>query len=148
MPAGALVAERLPAWHSWFSLMGRTLEADPPDHEACGDFDPMYLGMGLDAFVAWRAQAGAPDAQPRVSWRIANERFELSWVESCPTPGVPGAEPEAGSAARPRSSACVASLALVQLARIVAAHGGRLDTTVEPDFGVQLAWPQFQECVA
>ncbi len=37
----------------------------------------MYLGLGLDAFVAWRAEAGHADWQARLSWRIADGFFEV-----------------------------------------------------------------------
>jgi hypothetical protein len=143
---GHLITERLPSWRSWFSLKGQRLEADPPGEDVAGDFDPMYLGMGLDAFVGWRAKVGTPDAKPRLSWRIVSERFELSWKETCPTNGYPGVEPKSDLREQPRTSVCVHSLALVLLARIVAAHGGSLDTTSDPAFGIELAWPQFRDC--
>ncbi len=66
-PLGLLVTERLPSWRSWFSGKGRTLDIDRPNHDDSGDFDPMYLGLGLDALIAWRAETGHP------KWQIPSE---------------------------------------------------------------------------
>ena len=83
-PLGLLVTERLPSWRSSFSRKGRTLDIDRPNQDDSGDFDPMYLGLGLDAFIAWRAEAGHPKWQSCLSWRIADGCFEVSWDEVRP----------------------------------------------------------------
>ncbi len=80
-PLGQLVAERLPSWRSWFTPNGLTLEVDPPEQEVPGDFDPMHLGLGLDAFVAWRAVQCSAMGNPRLSWRIDAGCFEIAWSE-------------------------------------------------------------------
>jgi signal transduction histidine kinase len=74
-PLGRFFDERLPFWRSSFSLRGLTLDLDRPADDLPGDFDPMYLGLGLDAFVAWRAEAGQPNGKPVLSWRIVDGSF-------------------------------------------------------------------------
>jgi hypothetical protein len=142
---GLLVAEHLPAWRSSLSATGRTLDAIPTGHDASGDLDPMYLGMGLDAFVAWRAEAGVPECSCRLSWRLAKGWFEVSWREARPKDEFRGRECHSSAARPPRSCLCANSLALALLARIVAAHGGSLQTTNDPVFSIKLGWPQFRD---
>jgi hypothetical protein len=142
---GLLVAERLPFWRSWLGVKGRRLDADSSGHDSAGDLDPMYLGMGLDAFVAWRAEACVPECQCRLSWRLADGRFELSWREASSQDGRRRRDGAKSASRPPTSCLCVDSLALAMLARIVAAHGGRLETTNDPVFGIKLGWPQFRD---
>ena len=80
-PLGRFFDERLPSWRSWFSARGRTLELARPADDLPGDFDPMFLGLGLDAIVAWRAEASSVNASAVLSWRIADGSFELRWEE-------------------------------------------------------------------
>jgi hypothetical protein len=143
---GLLVTERLPSWRSWFSLKGRRLQADPTGHDASGDLDPMYLGLALDAFVAWRAEAGLAQCQSRLSWRIADGRFEVSWHEAPPETQCPRLKCATSAFPPPRSCLGMHSLALALLARVVAAHGGSLEPTSDPVFGIKLGWPQFRDC--
>jgi hypothetical protein len=143
-PVGRLIDERLPSWRSLFSLRGRTLELAPPADDPAGDFDPMQLGLGLDAFVAWRADSGPADGKTVVSWKIANGFFEVCWDESRCTNGSRVNEHENGQAEGSGSNGRIESLACPLLKRIVAAHGGFVETTNDPTFAVKLWWPQFQ----
>ncbi len=143
-PLGLLVAERLPSWGSLFSRNGRALDIDRPNQDDSGDFDPMYLGLGLDAFTAWRAEAGHPKAQSCLSWRIADGCFEVSWNELRPGNHSPGEQDEIGIPQGPWPSIRIDTLALPLLARVVAAHGGYLEATSDSAFGIKLWWPQFQ----
>ena len=65
---------------------GRSTWPGPPD-DLPGDFDPMYLGLGLDAFVAWRAESGQLNGNPILSWRIVDGSFEFRWHERRPANG-------------------------------------------------------------
>jgi len=143
-PLGLLVTERMPSWGSLFSRKGRALDIDRPNQDESGDFDPMYLGLGLDAFIAWRAEAGHPNWQSCLSWRIADGCFEVTWNEVPPGSHSPGEQDEVGIAQGPRPSVRVDTLALPLLARVVAAHGGYLETTSESAFAIKLRWPQFR----
>jgi hypothetical protein len=139
-PLGQLIAERLPSWRSWFVSNDRSLEIDPPDHDPPGDFDPIYLGLGLDAFVAWRAEAGSPGVRPRLSWWTSGGSFHIAWHEDCP--GADESEDsELPNAAGSPIFATGDSLALPLLARVVAAHGGRLERTRTHPVGITLSWP-------
>jgi hypothetical protein len=146
-PLGQLIDEKLPSWRSRFTAMGRFLEVDAPCPEVAGDFDPMHLGLGLDAFVAWRADKGSTSGNPRLSWRIDADSFEIAWTEGHSRKRVISENP----ASRPVSpsdmanaSSVVDCLALPLLARIVAAHGGHQETTRDPTFGLKIRWPQFR----
>src|SRR5262249_27163129 len=75
-PLGQLVAERLPNWRSWFVSSGRTLELEPPEPDVVGEFDPMHLGLGLDALVAWRAELVDSNRQPVLGWLVNGGCFE------------------------------------------------------------------------
>ncbi|MFI5460772.1 MAG: hypothetical protein ACHRXM_35620 [Isosphaerales bacterium] len=143
-PLGLLVTERLPSWRSSFSGKGRTLVINRPDPDDSGEFDPMYLGLGLDAFIGWRAEAGHPTWQSCLSWRIADGCFEVAWDEIVPSNHPLDEEHGNGIPHGPRPSVRGDSLALPLLARVVAAHGGYLETTSEPVFGMKLRWPQFR----
>ena len=68
-PLGQLFRERLPSWRSWMRTRAKTIELSPPASELAGDFDPMYLGIGLDALVKWRAESGcgARHGPPRLA---------------------------------------------------------------------------------
>jgi hypothetical protein len=147
-PLGQLVNERLPLWRSWFSLRGRTFEVDTPGDDLPGDFDPMYLGLGLDAFVAWRAEAGHARWQAHLSWEIADGFFEVTWEEVRPTNTVLRHDREVGQAeaSRPRPDGRVDALAYPLLARIVSAHGGDLQAAGDPALVMRLRWPRYQVC--
>jgi len=145
-PLGLLVREHLSSWRFSFTEIGRTLEVERPNQDDPGDFDPMYLGLALDAFIAWRAEAGHPKSQSSVSWRIKDGCFEVSWVEARPPCHSPGGEDEIGIPRGPRPSVRVDSLVLPMLAQVMAAHGGYVETTRDPAYGVKLCWPQYRLC--
>ena len=79
-PLGHLFAERLPLWRVRYPEWGHTIVLDPPDQELPGDFDPSHLGVGLDRFVAWRAESGASAPPPRVEDRRTEFRDRLARV--------------------------------------------------------------------
>jgi hypothetical protein len=140
---GRLIDERLPSWRSWFALSGAFLEVSPPPKDEPGEFDPMHLGMALDALLAWRVQVVDPIGPAQLSWRVQGGFFELSWNESsCTTPD--GADGSAEADRDARTASGVGSLALPLLSRIVSAHGGSVGSTSDPAFTLMARWPQFQ----
>jgi len=140
---GQLLAERLPVWRSWCTGRALTLEADPPAEEGLGDYDPMHLGSGLDAFIAWRLEHGFSYGNVRLAWRLNQGFFEVEWNEV--DPQVPRGVESGGNPRSGRSGESTAgdSLALPLLARIAAAHGGRVIFRWDPAFHLTLLWPQF-----
>ena len=84
----------------------------------------MYLGLALDAFVAWRAEAGHANFETRLSWKIEEESLEVTWEEALPAGSARTRNPIA-SALKARRIGQIDSLALPLLA-IVSAHGGSL----------------------
>jgi hypothetical protein len=141
-----MIDHHAPKWRSWFETKGRTIRLDPPECPVPADFDPAQLGAGLDAMATWRASAVDVLTLTRVAWRAHEGSIELLWeevpIDEPPVPpdvadGIP--RREGNSTSRP-----VDALALPLLARIVAAHGGRLQYSREPALVVRLRWPQFQ----
>jgi hypothetical protein len=142
-PLGQLFAERLPLWRSRYPDWGRTIVLDPPEQDVAGDFDPSHLGLGLDAFVTWRAESSDSPNQ-RIAWRTTGGQFEISWQESSECGGnqdrrsndfPPGCQP----------ADCTGSLAVLLLARVAADHGGELEARREPALSVTIRWPQFRD---
>ncbi len=144
-PLGQLFSERLPTWRSWLRARGKTIDLSPPANEVAGDFDPMYLGIGLDALVKWRAESGSRPARALLGWRITDGHFEVSWHETrlANNPDRRGCESDGSNERDPGER--TDSLAYPLLKRIIDAHDGVLDVTHEPDFGVELRWPQLRE---
>jgi hypothetical protein len=143
-PLGQLVSERLPSWRSWLNVKGRTLEVSAPAIDLAGDFDPMYMALGLDAFVAWRADAAHTDRPARLSCGIADGFFEVRWEEGPSTQCFPPEDRKFRHQKGSRPDGQVDSLALPLLARIVAAHGGYMETGSDPALVMSLRWPRFQ----
>jgi len=141
---GQLLAERLPVWRSCFAERGLTLEADPPPEEVLGDYDPMHLASGLDAFIAWRLEDRLSCRNARLAWRVHQGFFELEWNEA----GGPlqGAVESRRNTTFDHSGDCFGSdsLALPLLARIASAHGGWLIFGANPAWHLTVRWPQFQ----
>jgi hypothetical protein len=143
-PFGLLIHEHLPLWRSSFSARGRTLEVAPPADDLAGDFDPMYLGLALDAFVAWRAESGRTNSKTVLSWKTADGFFDVRWEEGTPGNTFPEDGCEEGQLEGSSPNGPVDSLAQPLLKRIVAAHGGLLKTTDDSNMVITLRWPQFQ----
>jgi len=141
---GQLLAERLPVWRDWFTERGLTLEAVPPAEEGLGDYDPMHLGSGLDAFIAWRLEDGFSWGNVRLAWRVNQGFFEIEWNEV--ERQVPAGVESRGNPRSDRSgeSRSGDSLALPLLVRIASAHGGRVIFRWDPAFHLTVLWPQFQ----
>jgi len=141
---GQLLAERLPVWRFWFTERGLTLEADPPAEESLGDYDPMHLGSGLDAFIAWRLEEGISCGNVRLAWRVNQGFFEIEWNEV--DRQVPAAVESRGIPRSDRSGEFRSgdSLALPLLARIASAHGGRVIFRWDPAFHLTVRWPRFR----
>jgi hypothetical protein len=141
---GQLLAGRLPIWRSWFSERGLVLAANPPADESLGDFDPMHLGSGLDAFVGWRLEDGASCGNAQLAWRLSRGFFEVEWNEAArhvPFGADSRADHRSGWSGQAWS---LDSLALPFLARIASAHGGRVIFRRSPAIHLTLVWPQFQ----
>jgi hypothetical protein len=143
-PLGRLFDERLPFWRFSFSQRGRAFDLARPLDDLPGDFDPMYLGLGLNAFVAWRAEAGQPLGCPILSWRVVDGSFEVRWEERRPAIGSLAHHRDNGPSHDFRPEERIDSLAHPLLKRIVAAHGGSVETNCNPAFVATVRWPRFQ----
>jgi hypothetical protein len=145
-PLDMLIHHHILRWRSSFEARGLAIRVDAPDTEVPADFDPAQLGLGLDAIAAWRAEVCAAGTLTRIAWTARDGTIELCWEEVVPhhpshSPGnALGFVPRARNTARRR----VDLLELPLLARIIAAHGGRIDRTGGTAFQLRLRWPQFQ----
>jgi hypothetical protein len=143
-PIGRLIDERLPTWRSWFGARGRTLEFTRPSVDLPCDFDPMHLGLGLDAFVRSRAESGRGPWKTQLTWGISEGLFEIRWEEQIAPKGCDERAHESGRPGGAASCGKSDALAHPLLKRIVAAHGGFVETTTNPAFVVKVRWPRFQ----
>ena len=143
-PLGRFFDERLPSWRSRFNVRGRSLDLAPPTDDLPGDFDPMFLGLGLDAIVTWRAETTDANVKAVLSWRIAEGTFELRWEERHLANGSLLDEHEVEAAHWDLPDFRTDSLAQVLLRRIMSAHRGLLDTVYDPAFVMTLSWPSLQ----
>lgn len=144
-PLGRLFDERAFSWRSRFCTQSRTLELVPPPDDQAGDFDPMLLGVGLEAIVEWRAEASAPNTKAILSWAIRDGLFELCWRESRAMNGSGIGAHDDGMTQMPWPPFPVESLAHLLLKRIVCAHGGGMETLYGPTFAMTLHWPHLQK---
>ena len=134
VPAGrADRTDHVPKWRSWFEIEGPVHPSSiPPIAEVTGDFDPAQLGVGLDAMADWRAEAGDstghdPDRlgrARRLDRGPAGRRSRSRAIR--PLRSTPGRmdSPACRRGTRRPSRRCPGRCPCS--ARIVAAHGGRL----------------------
>lgn len=128
VPLGQVLAERQSAWAEWLGARGRVLDSLPPRDEVPALLDPGLLAYALDGLVAWRAEVGRPGSPVQVAWRQVAGEVRLTWEEPAPD------DPE------PRTDRAP-SLALPLMARVAAAHGGRLDLPEGDGFRLELTLP-------
>jgi hypothetical protein len=143
---GQLMTDHEPILRSSLRSKGRALGLEPPEQESAGDFDPIQLGIGLDALAKWRAEAGESKSHTRIAWRTFDGFFEICWEEF---PAEFGHGPsttarEGGADVDPRPCRRVESLAELLVSRIIAAHGGRLEKSCETSLRWILRWPLHQ----
>jgi hypothetical protein len=141
---GSLVQDRRRSWSGWFETAGRTLAIAPPDQETAGEFDPMCLGAGLDAFVGWRVGAMGPEHQAHLTWTAKAPAIEVVWHESRLHGRRGDGRCRLGEAQQRTPAGAVASLALPLLARVITAHQGSLEQIGEREFEVVMRWPLSQ----
>ena len=132
LPIDYLIDEHRGRWEASLSGRGRHLELSPSPVPSVARFDPTRLGQALDAFVEWRAEAGPAGRPVQLRWKTEDDQLCLDWEE----PDAPRLVPST-----PVCGRCE-SLALPLMARVVAAHGGRLSLDLLDGFRVGLRWPR------
>ncbi len=136
---GSLVRDRQRSWSDRIEAGGRSLHFLPPEEEQAGEFDPICLGMAIDAFVDWRSKAMAQDRHARIRWETTDGFFDVTWEERA------GNDHGSPSSSRGASSSpgafTTAELALPLLVRVLTAHAGVVHWTQQPDFQVHFRWP-------
>ncbi len=145
-PLGDLIRDRAPRWRSCLQKRGRALHLEPPEQEGVGDFDPIQLGIGLDALASWRAESTEAKTDTRVGWRTHEGSFEICWEELLTVAPSLSSHPDGDVSLIPghHPAPRVHSLALPLLARILAAHGGRLEAPGASALRLKIRWPQFR----
>jgi hypothetical protein len=142
---GELIGAHQTGWRAILQSKERVLELDPPDREVEGDFDPIQLGIGLDALARWRAESGESKWHTRVSWRVLDGFIEICWEEfpvaSSHIPAL--SAPRPGFIVDPKAFRRADSLVVLLVARILAAHGGRLEKPCETSLRWTMHWPQY-----
>ncbi len=131
-PLALLIDDRRESWQAVMMEHRRSLVLVPPPETTVGEFDPVRLGEGLDAFVSWRAKSGCPDTEARLSWKTEEGHFWLEWIEERSDEVF--ASPIGGEGGP-------AALSLPLLARVVSAHQGTIDLNVADGLQLQIRWP-------
>lgn len=126
-----LFDDRRESWIAEMAARDRALTLVAPREPAVGDFDPVRLREGLDAFVGYRAEFGTQGMPARMSWSAENGVFRLDWKEG-------GPKTDASRAVGLRGSS---TLALPLLARIIAAHRGTIDLNLREGLQLKIRWP-------
>lgn len=127
-----LLDERRASWTEMMAARGRVLEFVAPSEAIPGEFDPIRLLEGLDAFVRWRAEVGEPGQAATLEWGADPARFELCWTE----PRACGFDPSDAS------DGGADALALPLLARVIAEHGGTFRLDLGKGLRLEAAWPR------
>lgn len=125
---GCVLKERRTAWTEALAARDQTLHWSAPRTDAPTMLDPTMLTHALDDLVAWRCAAGSAGAPVHLGWSSAGGQVNLSWEE----PSLEGPQP-------PRDRP--PGLALLSLARVAAAHGGRLELPDGESFRVRVCLP-------
>ena len=142
-PLGQLFAERLRLWRSLHPNWAQTIRVEPPETDLAGDFDPSHLGLGLDAFVMWRASSGE-SREPCLAWLTSGSQFQITWEEASHCTESAACDPADSPRGYPPSD-CTGALALLLLARVAADHGGDFEIRHDPSLSALIRWPQFRE---
>lgn len=141
---GTMIAEHETSWRSRIAAHGKDLVIDYPSSERLGQFDPMYLGQGLDTLVTWRAEASPVNTRVRLGWQCRDAHFLLDWIEE--EPGFRAEYDKTGSPVRTGPRAPLRrqtdSLTLPLLARIIHAHDGKLCTAPDSNPLLRIIWPE------
>jgi hypothetical protein len=143
-PFSSLVEDRQRSWRETLGVGGGNLEILPPKQENVGEFDPMHLSMGFDAFMSWRGSVLSPDRTGLLSWRTIDDQFEVTWREVENSTSRSDAFEEPSHSRETSGSSLIHSLAIPLLARVMTAHGGVMNWSRESFFIVELRWPLTQ----
>ena len=81
MSLSLLLEDRRKAWVAEFAAQGRVLRMSAAGKAESGEYDPHWLGLALDAFVAWRAAAGERGREAELRWSTRGGQFHLEWLE-------------------------------------------------------------------
>jgi hypothetical protein len=147
MSLSLLLEDRRRAWVADFAAHGRVLRMRAAAKSDVGEYDPHWLGLALDAFVAWRASAASRGRDAALRWSTRSGKFHVEWQEPPASrestregegTGVP--VPAAGGSER------FEPLALPFLIRVVAAHGGIVELIEPGGSHLRLSWPQVAHC--
>lgn len=132
LPLDLLFEDRKAVWTQTLAARGKGLIVEPPAEPAVGRFDPNRLGLCFDSVVSWRARAGRPGSDVRVSWSAGGSEIRVAWDEPvrADAAGPPGDEPEPFEA-----------LTIPLMSRIVSLHGGSLEVARSDEWRVVLRWP-------
>jgi len=141
---GSMIAEHEASWKACFAAHGKELVVNRPLSERLGRFDPMYLGQGLDAFVAWRAEATPVKSRVKLGWCARADRLGIHWNEESSDLLDARDASNAPEVEDPQTffQRQADSLALPLLVRIVRAHDGRMFHAHDSNRSLRIEWPR------
>ena len=143
---GHLIRDHHSKWRASLQSKGMALEVDPPLKEIDGDFDPIQLGIALDAMATWRAEVADSKNHTRISWRTHEGFFEIVWEEfPANSSDLPiDSRGEAGLNPDHRNCARADSLVVVMVSRILSVHDGRLERPCSRSLKWRMHWPLYR----
>jgi hypothetical protein len=137
-----LIDDRRDDWSRTLAERGQGLEIERLAGDLFGGFDPVRLGQGLDDLVTWRSRAGRPGNVLRLRYGAGDGSFKLDWDETRPAgaranPGPAAADPDVEAV----TTRAYGVLTVPVLARVMALHGGDLETADRGRWWLRLRWP-------
>ena len=126
----AWLAEAIPCWRRLLEAGGLAMAAEGPDGPLPARFDTTRLSQAIDPLVEAWARPGAENSAIRLRWGADSEGCTLEFAAEGPVgPRLAGALGAADGLALPR------------LARVLQAHGGRLELRDGREPSLRLRWP-------
>jgi len=141
LPIALLFDDRKATWAELLKARGRRLIFVEPEAPVLCSFDPLRLAQAFDNLVAWRSDAGPPDADLRLSWTCERGCLCLTWEEARYDEISPETRTPFESTSNSPLRSAVSFFALPTVSRIIHLHGGTVDEAKFNPWSVRISWP-------
>jgi hypothetical protein len=148
LPLDLLFEERRVLWERQLEAARVRLVFEGPDTPLTVSLEPGLLGRALDDLVVWRARHAPQGGVATLSWQAERDSVLVQWSEHTPggeaavTPGRSQSPTPTGSDAPDAVGLDALELfAIPILTRVVALHGGSLETADRDGWRLRVRWP-------